>query len=90
MWVLTERGRGDNWEEIDRSKNHYVSFKKAMAGGLVALETMVDDLDIGPRHPPADDPSDNIRKHSLPRKPDGDSEETQAKRPSLFGFGPAR
>ncbi|RZJ49793.1 MAG: hypothetical protein EON49_26635, partial [Acidovorax sp.] len=46
-WVLSERDGRTAWAEIQRSASAAGTYKDAMAGGLVALEAMVEDLDIG-------------------------------------------
>lgn len=90
VWVLAERGDGDHWPEIDRSKTFSATFKKAMADGLVKLESLVNDRSVGPSHPPKKVAPGSRRLKSLSRTPVKLEEETPPKRPSLFGFGPAR
>jgi hypothetical protein len=46
-WVLFKRGI--EWTLIKRAQRHTASYAKAMAAGLLALQSMIDDLDAGPR-----------------------------------------
>jgi hypothetical protein len=52
-WVLTERG-GAQWTDVGRADAPSDTYQRAMAEGLLALQSMVDDLDIGPRGPKAE------------------------------------
>lgn len=96
-WVLSERPSGRDWVDIDRSTAAVSTYKVAMAAGLVALQAMVEDLDIGPRrstgaratprpavtspHPPPASALAERRSQPAAKK--------LARKPSLFGFGPA-
>ena len=46
-WVLFEQGI--EWSLLKRANRPTVSYAKAMAAGLLALQGMIDDLDAGPR-----------------------------------------
>ncbi len=86
QWVLNEID-GGQWTEIGRANKAVTTYKVAMADGLVALEAMVDDLDVGPRF-----------QDDAPAE-EGAGEEASVKEPSngvrpsarqFFGFGPVR
>ncbi|MBV7542679.1 hypothetical protein [Acidovorax sp. sic0104] len=93
-WVITERVN-DQWIEIERAEDGYKTYKAAMASGLVALEEMVSDLDVGPRKVAE-------RADGLPTPPEGtvqpapsDAEDAASpkgrpKKAAYFGFGPIR
>lgn len=87
VWVLNERGDGNSWSAINRSKKAASTYKKAMAEGLVELESLMEDLDVGPRRSLKDQSSGF---HQNSGKANKHAEEMPPKRPSLFGFGPAR
>ncbi|CAN7596449.1 hypothetical protein [Acidovorax sp. Leaf78] len=102
-WVLSERDGRTAWGEIQRSASAAGTYKDAMAGGLVALEAMVEDLDIGPRSSTAPHASHAFRaaraahapsaakRAATEREPSGAAEAEQKTpgKPSPFGFGPA-
>ncbi|ADU36252.1 hypothetical protein [Variovorax paradoxus] len=54
-WALAEADKGaSNWAQIASADEWVGSYKEAMAAGLLVLQQMIDDLDIGPRdEPPA-------------------------------------
>lgn len=80
VWVLTERS-GPGWTELQTAEAAQPGYQQAMAQGLLALQALVDDLDIGPRRGDAEEPAD---EKEAPAEPTGP-------RPgSLFGFGPVR
>ena len=56
-WVLSEADAEDagNWQPVQRSRRAASTYKAAMADGLVALESLIDDLDKGPRSSTARD-----------------------------------
>lgn len=87
-WVLTERGSGNGWAEIQRAPAPAATYRQAMADGLLALQALIDDLDIGPRSAAAQAPGPH---GGLARQASSTaaSAPLPAKR-SLFGFGPAR
>lgn len=47
VWLLLEHHAG--WVELDRARRAVQSYAKAMAAGLMALQALVEDLDVGPR-----------------------------------------
>lgn len=90
VWALMERKDSGTWAETQRSALAAGTYHQAMADGLVVLQSMIDDLDIGPRRPlkrakVARQPSDDARATDRP-----ETEPPAPSRTSLFGFGPAR
>lgn len=84
VWVLTER-HADDWQPLERAGTAQRSYRHAMAEGLLALQHMVDDLDIGPR-------ADAQASVVLPEEARV-AEPARAAAPdkgAYFGFGPAR
>ena|SRR6476660_5221597 len=83
VWVLMERAGDLRWAEIQRATSGEATYRQAMADGLVALQAMVDDLEVGPRGAasrsgaPGPSPSPSPPGPQKPSKP-------------FFGFGPAR
>lgn len=94
-WVLSERGVHD-WQELDRSASLSKRYQQAMAEGLLALQAMVPDLDIGPRgvdepdsmHEDARSPEKRADRAAKEQKRGGITAPAAGK--SYFGFGPAR
>lgn len=78
VWVLTERD-GDAWQPLERAEAAERSYRLAMAQGLLALQQLVDDLDLGPRATSAAPPAP---PEGAPAAADGKGR--------YFGFGPAR
>lgn len=87
-WVLTERGSGNGWAEIQRAPAPAATYRQAMADGLLALQALIDDLDIGPRNAAAQAPGPHGGR-ARQASSDAAPPPPPAKR-SLFGFGPAR
>jgi hypothetical protein len=93
--VLTERS-AEGWEYLDRSASPAGSYHQAMADGLLALQALVPDLDVGPRTLGESAPA--REKPSAPEKDAGSAAQehksgtnsTPAVGKSYFGFGPAR
>lgn len=88
-WVLAEL-EGRSWRELDRSDSPVGSYKTAMAEGLLALQAMVQDLDIGPRaaDAPADEGDAGERHDQEAKRAAPAKEAAPGKR--YFGFGPAQ
>jgi len=86
-WVLME-SKGSSWRELGRSTSPVATYKAAMAAGLVALQAMVEDLDVGPRT----DKTSRVRAKGVQRRPREalDSAKEAAPAKLYFGFGPAR
>jgi hypothetical protein len=88
-WVLAELERR-SWRQLDRSEAPVASYKTAMAEGLLALQAMVEDLDVGPRKADAPEPEGDAEE-SDPQETERDAPAKDAapgKR--YFGFGPAQ
>lgn len=90
VWVLTELADDRSWSEVRRAEAGATTYKQAMADGLLALQSMVTDLDIGPRAE-----KQTRRSPKLKLIADGQAEldgsnesqtPSQTKR-SVFGFG---
>jgi hypothetical protein len=94
-WAITERVNDDQWKEIDRAEDGYTTYRAAMASGLVALEEMISDLDVGPRKAPErSDESQTQRvdtaKPALSDGKDAASPKGRPEKAAYFGFGPIR
>ena len=94
-WVITERVNEDDWEEIDRAEDGYKTYRAALASGLVALEEMISDLDVGPRKAPelSDESQTQHEDTAKPAPSDGKgaaSPKGRPKKAAYFGFGPIR
>jgi hypothetical protein len=48
FWQLLEYN-GLDWEQLQFAERPAATYSKAMAEGLLALQALIDDLDIGPR-----------------------------------------
>ena len=82
-WVLYERNKSGEWAEIKRGDNACSTYKKALGEGVKAMEDIVEMGKI-PRFKP------EKASGALEAGEDEPAETTPPKRPSLFGFGPAR
>lgn len=78
VWVLTERD-GDAWQPLEQAGSAERSYRRAMAQGLLALQRLVGDLDVGPRAPAEAPPPSKGAPAAAP-----------AQGGRYFGFGPAR
>lgn len=93
-WVLNESADGGvHWEMLQRAGKPVASYQEAMAGGLAALQEMVDDVKLGPRgEPEVEAPAK--RRGKLEEEAEEPAEEdeapTPAKKKAFFGFGPVR
>lgn|SRR6476620_5773833 len=88
-WVLTER-IGRNWRALDRSTSPVETYKAAMAAGLVALQNMVEDLDVGPRTGRTSALVESKDERHEPQKKVPASAIEAAPSKPYFGFGPVR
>lgn len=86
-WVLLERSAREVWTELDRSTAPSETYKQAMAEGLVALQSIVDDLDVGPREAEAESDPGEFEESASEKTTTG---RQPGQGPSIFGFGPAR
>lgn len=85
-WVLLEKdAQTEVWTTLERSKALCESYKQAMADGLVELESLMDDLNKGPRMPIA--VPETATAEEMPGQAKERSETSKTK---FFGFGPAR
>jgi hypothetical protein len=50
FWQLLEHN-GIDWEQLKFAEQPAPTYAQAMAAGLLALQALIDDLDIGPREP---------------------------------------
>ncbi|SDH70607.1 hypothetical protein [Variovorax sp. OV700] len=71
-WRLVELGE-EGWQVLGQQARSMKTYKAAMAGGLVELQQMIEDLDVGPR----EDESE----------PEPELEEAKKKSGAAFGFG---
>ena len=89
-WVIMERGSRDQWAELDRAAKGLSTYKGAMSSGLIALEKMIDDLNVGPRREaklgsdPPQAPASAQSDHDV------SSPASKPKDAAYFGFGPVR
>lgn len=76
FWVLFERHKTDRWSEIQRADNAADTFQKALAEGVKVWQEIMNMGNI-----PISAPENEASKQTDP---------PARKKPSLFGFGPAR
>nr|WP_145549438.1 hypothetical protein [Variovorax boronicumulans] len=84
VWVLTER-LGRDWQPLQRAGAAVPRYRLAMAQGLLALQQLMDDLDVGPRAAGTASPVRRGHQHTATAGPPAAPE-----RGRYFGFGPAR
>jgi hypothetical protein len=89
VWVLTERDDG-GWREFARCMAPAATYKRAMADGLLTLQAMVEDLDVGPRVIREGEAAENARVRAEPAAQDADADGRIPTTRRYFGFGPAR
>ena len=91
-WVITERVNEDQWKEIDRAKEGYKTYKTAMASGLMALEEMIADLDVGPRRDAEQTDRPHIPAEGSVQPATSDGKDAASpkgpRNAAYFGFGP--
>jgi hypothetical protein len=81
-WVLMEAEADSSaWAPLQRAATPLTTYREAMAGGLMALQAMTEDLDRGPWMAPEDDQELDREDEGAPETPG---------RKAYFGFGPAR
>lgn len=51
-WALIEADGSLEWSQLEAAEQSLRSYKEAMAAGLMALQVLVGDLDVGPREEP--------------------------------------
>jgi hypothetical protein len=92
-WVLSEADDDEDdegpWQSLKRARKPVDTYKASMADGLLALQSLIDDLDAGPRRPIDSEPdSKAVRGTKQPAREAAKPE--REKRPatgSAFGFG---
>ncbi|APW38312.1 hypothetical protein RD110_14855 [Rhodoferax koreense] len=93
-WVLNESADGGvHWEMLQRAGKPVASYQEAMAGGLAALQELVDDVNLGPRgEPEVGAPAQKRGKadEASADAPEDDEAPAPAKKKAFFGFGPVR
>ncbi|GKT20911.1 hypothetical protein [Acidovorax sp. SUPP3334] len=91
-WVLIERDDGSGtWAPIQKSGAATDTYRQAMADGLLALQSMIEDLDVGPRLTAQKDiPANHHRSDDAASADDAEEAQPRTARPTLFGFGSAR
>ena len=89
-WVIMERGSRDEWAAIDRAAKAFSTYKEAMASGLIALEKMIDDLDVGPRRGGYRGSDPQQVPASAVSSRDVSSSGSKRKDTAYFGFGPIK
>lgn len=98
-WVLTELAPDRSWSDIRSAEDGVSTYRQAMADGLQALQSMVYDLDTGPRRNAEDTKSSALPKPVRPEHRERssrkvpqhsvDEEEPAKTKGAVFGFGPA-
>lgn len=63
VWVLVEQGVG--WATLSQAERPTRSYAKAMANGLLALQDLIEDLEIGPREPEPQDTHSAVERASF-------------------------
>ncbi|WP_157610066.1 hypothetical protein [Variovorax sp. Root434] len=93
-WVLTEADSlgGGQWKVLKRARKASATYKVSMADGLIALQSLIEDLDTGPRAPAALEPEPPRRqadKRAARSVAGARTAEAPAKPPgrTAFGFG---
>jgi hypothetical protein len=84
-WVLSElpRAPGASWSEIGKAGKPARSYQEAMAQGLWALQSMVDDLETGPRGSAEEADGDEAKGD----EPASESPAAKGGARTAFGFG---
>ena len=82
-WVLYERKKSGAWDEIQRGDNACDTYGKALVEGVAALQETMEMGKIPINSRPGAVLAPGAAKEEEPAEP-------PPKRPSLFGFGPAR
>ena len=84
-WRLVELEE-DNWRLLRQQPRAMKTYKAAMAAGLVELQAMVEDLDVGPRE---EELGSEAERESAPEPEPttGSDHEEGRKKGAAFGFG---
>ena len=84
-WRLVELEE-DNWRLLRQQPRPMKTYKAAMAAGLVELQAMVEDLDVGPREEELESESES-ESAPEPEPASGSGHEEGGKKGAAFGFG---
>ncbi len=83
-WVLQERGADGQWSKLDSADSGNPTYKDAMADGLLHLQSLVANLDAGPRRKD----TAATASHGRTKVPKSSvSESVDPSKTSVFGFG---
>ncbi|WP_157609124.1 hypothetical protein [Variovorax sp. Root411] len=87
-WVLSEADSrsADQWEVLKRARKASATYKASMADGLIALQSLIEDLDTGPRAPAALEP-EPPRRQAGKRAARAAEPPAKAAGRTAFGFG---
>jgi len=100
-WVLSEAEDDEDdeddenegpWRSLKRARKAVETYRASMADGLLALQTLIDDLDTGPRRSADVEPETTpVRAGRQPArkasKTEGETSRAKATTGSAFGFG---
>jgi len=101
-WILSEVDETARLVGVQRAKSHAKTYHEAMAKGLLALQALIEDLDIGPREkeegervpsaPASTQAPATPDEHEAPNDPDAEQPHTHSTseskhKPTAFGFG---
>ncbi|WP_052810799.1 hypothetical protein [Variovorax paradoxus] len=97
-WVLSEADDDEDdenegpWRSLKRARKAVETYQASMADGLLALQSLIDDLDTGPRRSADVEPeSKPVRAGRQPArkasKAEGETSRAKARTGSAFGFG---
>ncbi|CAN5915729.1 hypothetical protein BH11PSE13_BH11PSE13_20860 [soil metagenome] len=88
-WRIVERvADSEEWSELQAAPKNFKTYSKAMAAGLLQLQSLISDLDEGPRdQAPAG--GSTMNKSADTEKGSETAGEPQAPRGKFFGFGSA-
>jgi len=84
-WRLVELEE-DNWRLLRQQPRAMKTYKAAMAAGLVELQAMVEDLDLGPREEELESEAER-ESAPEPEPASGSDHEEGRKKGAAFGFG---
>ena len=86
-WRLVELEE-DNWRLLRQQPRAMKTYKAAMAAGLVELQAMVEDLDVGPREEELESEAEReSAPEPEPEPASGSDHEEGRKKGAAFGFG---
>lgn len=83
-WRIVERvADSSEWSELQAASKNFKTYSEAMAAGLVALQSLITDLDAGPRDEVKDEGQDDADENP---ESAGDAKGPAGR---FFGFGSA-